>query len=275
MATDVHLSYKLGPRLVLGHFGNTDRAALAWGPFMLAYDQARNPELPPASAIGLVRESTELTLQPGPSLAFRGPSSAARAIACKAGCPCPVRRRRLNRWQLPRLAARSRRELCRYGVGPGRWPESRTRQGNQNGSIIDGDPSSFVVTFDGSAAKEDWYAVTLPASAKIARVVFKHGQNFHDGGWFDTRGGKPKCRFNGPLEVRGRRSASWADIRPRRPPTAAISRTGRRLNVVWAARSQRWQSGCSACPPAETTRTRNSRRALSSKRSLNEPRPSF
>ena len=35
----VHLSYKLGPRLVTGHFGNSDRAALAWGPFVLAYDQ--------------------------------------------------------------------------------------------------------------------------------------------------------------------------------------------------------------------------------------------
>ena len=56
-----------------GHFGNTDRAALAWGPFVLAYDQAMNPGLPSASAIGLVRESTELTIQPGPSLAFRGP----------------------------------------------------------------------------------------------------------------------------------------------------------------------------------------------------------
>ena len=69
----VKLTYRLGPRLIVGHFGNTDRAALAWGPFVLAYDQAMNPGLPSASAIGLVRESTELTLQPGPSLAFRGP----------------------------------------------------------------------------------------------------------------------------------------------------------------------------------------------------------
>src|SRR5271166_1411510 len=69
----VKLTYRLGPRLIVGHFGNTDRAALAWGPFVLAYDQAMNPGLPSASAIALVRESTELTIQPGPSLAFRGP----------------------------------------------------------------------------------------------------------------------------------------------------------------------------------------------------------
>src|SRR5271157_3520149 len=41
--------------------------------FVLAYDQARNPGLPSAAAVGLVRESKELTIQPGPSLAFRGP----------------------------------------------------------------------------------------------------------------------------------------------------------------------------------------------------------
>ena len=44
--------------------------------------------------------------------------------------------------------------------------ESRSRQGNQNGSIIDGDPSSVVVTYDGSTAKQDWFAVTLAAPAR-------------------------------------------------------------------------------------------------------------
>ncbi len=72
-ADRVSLSFRLDSRLVVGYLGNTDRAALAWGPFVLAYDQARNPGLPTAAAVGLVRESKELTIQPGPSLAFRGP----------------------------------------------------------------------------------------------------------------------------------------------------------------------------------------------------------
>ena len=72
-ADRVSLSFRLDSRLVVGYLGNTDRAALAWGPFVLAYDQARNPGLPSAAAVGLVRESKELTIQPGPSLAFRGP----------------------------------------------------------------------------------------------------------------------------------------------------------------------------------------------------------
>ena len=84
--------------------------------------------------------------------------------------------------------------------------ESRSRQGNQNGSIIDGDPSSFVVTFDGTSAKEDWYAVTLAAPLEIARVVFMHGQSFHDGGWFDTQGGKPK------IQVQTSRGGAWETV---------------------------------------------------------------
>ena len=201
----VKLSYNLGPRLIPGHFGNTDHAALAWGPFVLAYDQARNPGLPPPSAIGLVRESTELTLLPGPGLAFRGPvvgrkgDSTIQAVFvpfADAGSTGGGYRVWLR---APGVSAPS------SFLADGR--ESRSRQGNQNGSIIDGDPSSIVVTYDGTAAREDWYAVTLNAPARIARVVFKHGQSFHDGGWFDTRAGKPLVQLQrtmgGPWETVG------------------------------------------------------------------------
>ena len=201
----VNLSYKLGPRLVPGHFGNADRAALAWGPFVLAYDQARNPGLPSVSAIGLVRESTELTVKPGPSLAFRGPVVGRKDDSPRQAVLVPFA-------DAGSTGGDYRVWLRAAGVNApapvladGR--ESRSRQGNQNGSIIDGDPSSFVVTYNGSAAREDWYAVTLAAPARIARVVFKHGQSFHDGGWFDTCGGKPRVqvqtRSGGPWETVG------------------------------------------------------------------------
>jgi DUF1680 family protein len=68
----VTLSYKLGPRLLTGHHGNAGRAALAWGPFVLAYDESRNPGLPPANELGLVQGEPKLTLESGPDLAFRG-----------------------------------------------------------------------------------------------------------------------------------------------------------------------------------------------------------
>ena len=147
----VRLSYKLGPRLVPGHFGNTDRAALAWGPFVLAYDQARNPGLPAASAIGLVRESTELTLQPGPSLAFRGPVVGRKDDSPRQAVFVPFADAGSTGGDY-RVWLRAA-GVNRTGVAPGRRRESRSRRGNQNGSIIDGDPSSFVVTFNGRRGK--------------------------------------------------------------------------------------------------------------------------
>ena len=72
--------------------------------------------------------------------------------------------------------------------------ESRSRQGNVVGSIVDDDTASFVVTFDGKPASEDWFAVKLDTPANIGRVVFAHGNSFHDGGWFDASAGKPRVQ---------------------------------------------------------------------------------
>jgi DUF1680 family protein len=67
----VRLSYPLGPRLLPGRFSNSGEAALAWGPFVLAYDQSRNPGLPPANTLGLVTDDPPCALEPGPDLTFR------------------------------------------------------------------------------------------------------------------------------------------------------------------------------------------------------------
>ena len=63
-----------------------------------------------------------------------------------------------------------------------------------------------MVTYDGSPAKEDWYAVTLAEPVRIGRVVFTHGQNFHDGGWFDARGGKPR------VQVQRTKRGDWETV---------------------------------------------------------------
>jgi len=72
--------------------------------------------------------------------------------------------------------------------------ESRSRQGNQEGSINDGNFGTFVVTYGGSHAEEDWFAVSLDEAVTISTVVFCHGKTFPDGGWFDTSDGKPKVQ---------------------------------------------------------------------------------
>jgi len=84
--------------------------------------------------------------------------------------------------------------------------ESRSRQGNVQGSINDGAPGSFVVTFDGQMADEDWYAVTLDQPVTIRRVVFVSGNIFHDGGWFDASAGKPR------IQVQREPGSEWETV---------------------------------------------------------------
>jgi hypothetical protein len=84
--------------------------------------------------------------------------------------------------------------------------ETRSREGNVSGAINDGDSGTFVVTFDGKAEKEDWFAVALDNPVSFKRIVFAHGQNFHDGGWFDTRDGKPR------VEVQRAKGEAWKPL---------------------------------------------------------------
>jgi putative heme-binding domain-containing protein len=84
--------------------------------------------------------------------------------------------------------------------------ESWSRNGNLNGSILDGKPETLRVTYDGKKVDEDWYALEFPTARTIARVLFSHGKNFHDGGWFDTSAGKPK------LQIKNAADAAWKTI---------------------------------------------------------------
>ncbi len=68
----IDVAFHLGPKLILGQYGNAGRAALTWGPFVLAFDQERNQGLPPSSSLGLVDSQPLLRLKPGSGLAFEG-----------------------------------------------------------------------------------------------------------------------------------------------------------------------------------------------------------
>ena len=84
--------------------------------------------------------------------------------------------------------------------------ESRSRQGNHAGSINDGDPATFVLTFGGSPLDADWFAVSLDAAVTIRSVVFGHGKNFPNGGWFDAGSGKPK------VQVQTAKDGAWETV---------------------------------------------------------------
>lgn len=51
------LTFTLATRALSGDHGNTGRTAWFYGPFALAYDRQLNPELPPASQLGLLEPS--------------------------------------------------------------------------------------------------------------------------------------------------------------------------------------------------------------------------
>jgi DUF1680 family protein len=68
----VALQFQLTGRVILGQHGNRNQAALEWGPFVLAYDDHRNPDLPDDAAIEFISgpEEPVVRIRPGPELAF-------------------------------------------------------------------------------------------------------------------------------------------------------------------------------------------------------------
>ncbi len=85
--------------------------------------------------------------------------------------------------------------------------ESRSQIGNSDGSIVDDDPESYTVTFNGARQSVAWFAATVANPVSIGRVTFTQGPVFHDGGWFDSSKGKPIVQIqmvkDGPWKVLG------------------------------------------------------------------------
>lgn len=199
----IAVKFNMAPRVVVGETTNAGRAAWMWGPFVLAYDQEQNPDLPEPGAVGMTESQSPLTLQPGDgALAFR-----TRLIGHTGTQPKPVT-------LVPYADAGARGSTFRVWLrGAGVTGESLLTEGKEsysrhpyveNGSINDNDFGSFVTTRSPKASAEDWFAITLNRSAEIRRVIFAHGESVHDGGWFTA---KPKVQVqkakDGPWETIG------------------------------------------------------------------------
>lgn len=201
----IPLTFSLQARMVAGDHGNLGRAALAWGPFVLAYPGSDNPGSPAPQTIGLTGVQPAAVLQDGPGLAFKArllgpgsvPLSATLVTFADAGADGGVYRIWLR---APGVSVPPDDSVLLGGR------ESRSRGGNQPGSIIDDDFDSIVTTSDGKPAIEDWFAVTLPAAAQARRFTFAHGRTFPDGGWFDTSEGKPR------IQIRRSVDGGWETI---------------------------------------------------------------
>lgn len=196
----VELTLMLEPRVIAGDHLNQGKAAVLYGPLVLAADEALLPDAQPFNSCALARsDAAVLSVTPVAAPADWKTWTGARLFRVNATT------RRGGGQFTTQLApfADAGRTGARYKVWlplagqpdanlalEGR--ESRSRPGNQTGSINDDDPQSCAVTFDGQPAREDWYAVAFAAPAAVRRVVFVQGKTFHDGGWFV---GRPKVQI--------------------------------------------------------------------------------
>jgi hypothetical protein len=203
------VKFTLGSRVNTGEYTHAGRASLAWGPFVLAYESAANATLPAAHLLGLTRPASVLAPQPGQPLTFEADvvpitqQGVARKARFLTFADAGTDRGLFRVWmRAPGAATPGPGESLLIG-----GQESRSRNGNVVGSINDDDFESLVTTFDGQLVAEDWFAVTLERPVTARRVVFSHGNNFHDGGWFDTQSGKPRVQVqrspNGAWETVG------------------------------------------------------------------------
>jgi len=233
------LSLKLTDRVVVGDHENTGKAALMYGPLVLAVDSSVNPQIGPLNRVGLGLDLKALTkTDHGDLLANTSATSLATAgfLIPPKGNEAKRNREEVGEVRTgrggkdhPRISpqtftgqgevsgkgkilltllpyaeagsdGKSRFEVWIPLRAPpigatslfsgNRWTASR--RGNVMGDITDDDSSTLAVTFNNAKADEDWFAVTASRPTTINTVVFAHGQSFHDGGWFDTEGGKKK-----------------------------------------------------------------------------------
>ncbi len=211
----LELNLKLEPRVISGDHLNAGKFAILYGPLVLAADEALlTNEVKSLGAVVVANPdlaALNVTPEPAPENVRTWPGAQVFHITIadrKTGSPVNIRLlpfadaggtgTRYKIW-LP-----ARREPGASVLSDGE--ESRSRQGNRSGSILDDDPQSIVVSFDGNPANEDWFAVTLAEPAAIRRVVFAHGKNYHDGGWFDTSAARPK------IQIQRAKNGAWETI---------------------------------------------------------------
>jgi hypothetical protein len=216
----IDLRFKLEPRVVVGDHKNKGKIAVLYGPLVLAAeadllgDQLSNTRAIAVASADLA--TLAITPEPAPASirtwpdaqVFRANAIPRRSKFGEAGASLPIR-------LIPFADAGNSGSEYEVWIPVGQTQgnllldekESRSRRGNASGSITDGDPGSYVVTFNGKSATEDWFAVTLSAPAELKQVVFVHGKTFHDGGWFDASAGLPKVQVqtteNGKWETAG------------------------------------------------------------------------
>lgn len=210
----LNLVLPLTARIVAGDHYNLGRAAICYGPLVLATDTALDPA---GERIQLgSTDINALTFTPQPATGifkdwpnaqvFRISSMGTHALLAPIATAGADKKSTCYRVWLPFPSQPG----ANLAVG-GTESVSRTRNPGAHvdpraggwGSIIDG---GEVLTYNNTKQDQDWYAVTLAKSATVGRVVFLHSWAFPSGGWFDTSEGKPQ------VQVQTEKDGPWTTV---------------------------------------------------------------
>lgn len=201
-------------RVVPGDHDNLGRAAICYGPLVLATDGALDPA---GDRIQLnTTDISALALTPEPAKGifhdwsnaevFRITSMGNSVLLAPIATAGADKKSTCYRVWLPFPSQPG----ANLAVG-GTESVSRTRNPGAHvdpraggwGSIIDG---GEVLTYNNTKQDQDWYAVTLAKPAIVGRVVFLHSWAFPSGGWFDTSEGKPQ------VQVQTEKEGPWTTV---------------------------------------------------------------
>ncbi len=202
----VEIQFSIRPQIIEGDHGNQGTSAVKWGPFVMAYDGAFNPNLSKPGSTALAAHPNFRYASKGQSIklstAISSPAFAGAKLATFVPFADAGSTGGTYRVWLPKKPVASSEGESLLSNGH----ESRSRQGNIPGTILEEFEDSQVVTFDNSRRDLDWFAVTLDHAVTIQKVIFKAGSVFHDGGWFDSAERKPM------IQVQTTPSGPWKDL---------------------------------------------------------------
>jgi hypothetical protein len=198
----IEIEMDLTVQLLPGGSSYPNRVAVQRGPQVLALDAEVNPDVPFLHRVaptdgGMVQLAEAASRLPKGWL-----GSQAYAVPAMAVQRTENGRQTIKRTEVVLVPFAEAREYRVWLAKPDRLPvgpvaltafgtESWSRAGNREGSICDERTDTFRVTYDGTPAAEDWYAVEMDNPELISRVVYRHGRVSPNGGWFNTSGGKP------------------------------------------------------------------------------------
>jgi len=219
----VKFSFPFTPKVYIGSGSNEGRVAVIAGPLVLSLDQADNPEIRFPKYVALLDMAAE-------DYRFESrPPQGNRSRQDETFWACNGR----DLMVVAKGKEAERKVLLRPFFDAGSWNSTRyavwlrapgavlngdaigpftfgrelySSEGNVSGSIVDRDPTTFRVTYDGKPQAQAFFGVAVEKSVKISLAVYVAGEVFHDGGWFDTAGGKPK------LQVKKTLDGPWVDI---------------------------------------------------------------